>query len=128
MFAVILDEENYVKEYSSKYRTPGSILVNEIPGESDPEKLGCYQYINGEFVLDVEKWARIKAERAKAALIKEAREALAALKENLAASDYQIIKCFEYSLLDLEMPYDMQALHAARQALRDQINKLEESL
>ena len=128
MFAVILDEEGYVKEYSSKYRTPGSILVKEMPNKSDPEELRCYQYINGKFVLNVEKWARIKAERVKAALIEEARKAIAALKEQLAASDYQIIKCFEYSLLKKEMPYDMQALHDARQAFRDQINKWEENL
>lgn len=128
MFAVILNEENYIKEYSRKFRTPASILVDDIPNESNPEKLRCYQYINGKFVLDVEKWSKIVAERAKAALIEEARNAIAALKEKLAESDYQIIKCFEYSLLGIAMPYDLQALHDARQAFRDQINKLEEKL
>jgi hypothetical protein len=47
------------------------------------------------------------------------------LKTQLTATDYKIIKCYEYSLVDLPAPYDITALHAERQALRDQINILE---
>lgn len=49
-----------------------------------------------------------------------------ALKAKLAETDYQIIKCSEYQLAGLELPYDVAALHAERQAIRDQINALEE--
>lgn len=55
-----------------------------------------------------------------------AQEQITARKEELAKTDYQIIKCSEYRLAGLEAPYDIAALHAQRQALRDQINALEE--
>ena len=48
------------------------------------------------------------------------------LKAELAATDYQIIKCSECQLLGQDMPYDVAELHAQRQAIRDKINKLEE--
>ena len=47
------------------------------------------------------------------------------LKAELAATDYKIIKCSEYSLNGQELPYDIAELHAQRQALRDRINELE---
>ena len=47
------------------------------------------------------------------------------LKAQLEASDYKVIKCYEYSLAGLPAPYDTQELHAERQAIRDQINALE---
>ena len=50
---------------------------------------------------------------------------IAELKSQLDATDYKIIKCSEYQLAGVELPYDIAALHAQRQALRDQINELE---
>ena len=50
---------------------------------------------------------------------------IAELKEELNATDYKIIKCSECSLAGAEMPYDIVALHAQRQAIRDEINQLE---
>lgn len=47
------------------------------------------------------------------------------LKEKLGVTDYQIIKCMEYSLAGLETPYDIATLHSQRQQLRDEINRLE---
>lgn len=47
------------------------------------------------------------------------------LKKQLAATDYKIIKCAECQLLGQEMPYDVVELHAERQAIRDEINRLE---
>lgn len=55
--------------------------------------------------------------------IKEHR--IAELKAELDSTDYKIIKCSECSLAGEEMPYDIVALHAQRQALRDEINELE---
>ena len=48
-----------------------------------------------------------------------------ALKNQLNETDYMIIKASEYQLLGLEIPYDMESLHAERQAVRDKINELE---
>lgn len=50
------------------------------------------------------------------------------LKKRIAASDYKVIKTYEYTLLGEQTEYDMEAVHAERQALRDQINKLEAQL
>lgn len=47
------------------------------------------------------------------------------LKDELAATDYKIIKCSEYNLAGSALPYDIAELHAKRQALRDRINELE---
>lgn len=50
------------------------------------------------------------------------------LKAQIAASDYKVIKTYEYTLLGEQTEYDMEAVHAERQALRDQINTLETQL
>ena len=47
------------------------------------------------------------------------------LKQELTDTDYKIIKCSEYNLAGLALPYDIAELHAKRQALRDRINELE---
>jgi hypothetical protein len=47
------------------------------------------------------------------------------IKENLLATDYQVIKCYEAQLLNEEMPYNLQDLLAQRKAWRDEINALE---
>ena len=46
------------------------------------------------------------------------------LKQELTETDYKIIKCSEYSLAGVPLPYDVAELHAARQAIRDRINEL----
>lgn len=48
------------------------------------------------------------------------------LKEQLASTDYRVLKCSECQLLGQAMPYDVAELFAQRQALRDQINRLEQ--
>ena len=92
------------------------------------EKLKCYQYEDGEFVFDAVKWAIIESNRAESARIGEINAEIEALKAQITASDYQIIKCYEYALNNLPLPYDIEALHNERQELRDQINKLETTL
>lgn len=47
------------------------------------------------------------------------------LKTNLEETDYKIIKCYEASMLNREMPYDLEALVSERDAWRQEINDLE---
>lgn len=47
------------------------------------------------------------------------------LKKKIDATDYKIIKCYEYGSVGLESPYDSTALHEERQVFRDVINELE---
>ena len=51
-----------------------------------------------------------------------------ALKAQIAEGDYKVIKCAEAQLMGEELPYNVAELHAQRQALRDEINKLESEL
>lgn len=48
------------------------------------------------------------------------------LKKELESTDYKIIKCSECQMLGQPMPYDVAELHEKRQAIRDEINALEE--
>ncbi len=59
-------------------------------------------------------------------LIDERLQRIYQLKAELAKTDYMVIKCYEYSLAGMDPPYDIAMLHADRQAVRDDINALEE--
>lgn len=50
------------------------------------------------------------------------------LQCDLSASDYKVIKCAEAQLLGSEMPYDIDEVHAERQTIRDEINRLQEEV
>ena len=47
------------------------------------------------------------------------------LKQQLSDTDYKIIKCYEYQMAGIPLPYDIQALHTERQAVRDKIAELQ---
>ena len=47
------------------------------------------------------------------------------LKKQITETDYKVIKCHEYALVGKPLPYDIEALHAERQAIRDKINEFE---
>ena len=68
------------------------------------------------------------AEQARRQQISQLTAQIEDLKEQIAASDYKVIKTYEYALLGEQTEYDMEAVHAERQALRDQINSLETQL
>lgn len=59
---------------------------------------------------------------------KKVQAKITTLKESLSESDYRIIKCYEAALQQSDMPYDVSTLCSERQALRDQINELENQL
>ena len=68
------------------------------------------------------------AEMAKQEQIRQVTAQINDLKVQIAASDYKVIKTYEYSLLGEQAEYDMETVHAERQNLRDQINALETQL
>lgn len=68
------------------------------------------------------------AEMSRQAQIRQVTAQINVLKDLIAASDYKVIKTYEYTLLGEQTEYDMEAVHAERQALRDQINTLEAQL
>ncbi len=50
---------------------------------------------------------------------------IARLQALLASTDYQVIKSYEYTLARQRLPYNVDSLHADRQAIRDRITELE---
>lgn len=48
------------------------------------------------------------------------------LKTELNATDYQVIKSYEYALAEQPLPYDLSNLHSERQELRNRIKELEQ--
>lgn len=87
-------------------------LEKTIPWSGANEEIAKKEAYNGEYEpIEIEQTLE---------------EKIAVLKAQLAATDYKVIKCSECQLLGMEMPYDVAELHAERQAIRDQINQLEE--
>ena len=77
---------------------------------------------------NTEAVAAIQAEQAAAAAQQALTDQITALKAELAATDYKVIKNEEYAAAGLDPAYDPTELYTARQAIRDQINTLEEQL
>jgi hypothetical protein len=50
---------------------------------------------------------------------------IARLQSELAATDYRVVKSYEFTLAGETPPYDPTALHAGRQAIRYRITELE---
>lgn len=119
---ILLDEQGYFTgNYAVKGKIVGGVEVSELPPYKDIKKQISCKFENEKWVFDENKYQEIlnsKAEEKKQAKIKE-------LQSELNESDYKIIKCNEYKLAGLELPYDIEELHKQRQALRDGINKLQ---
>ena len=78
------------------------------------EEIAKKEAHNGEYTIEDDGVEKTPSER------------IAELKNQLSATDYKVIKCAECKLLGEAMPYDVEALHTERQAIREEINKLEE--
>lgn len=46
----------------------------------------------------------------------------------LKATDYEIIKAYEYEKCGIKAPYDIDSVHKERQAKRDRINEIQKIL
>ena len=77
------------------------------------EEIAKKEAYNGEYIIEDDGVEKTTAEQ------------IAELKNQLSATDYKVIKCAECQLLGEKMPYDVVALHAERQKIRDEINQLE---
>ena len=120
-----------MEKYTLNYTRDGHILsiahtaaddVELDISTIDTDHLGAYRYIDGALELDEDKLAEMLAAEKRA----ENDVEISRLKAEIAATDYQIIKCSECALLGEPMPYDVAELHEKRQAIRDAINALEQ--
>ena len=94
-----------------KYDLSGNAV--EMPWTEANEEIAKAEAYNGEYTIEDDGCEKTNAEK------------IAELKAQLSATDYKVIKCSECQLLGMEMPYDIAELHAERQAIRDEINKLQ---
>lgn len=58
-------------------------------------------------------------------IVETTEEKIIRLKNRLLETDHMVVECYEYSLLGLEMPYDITALHTERQTIKDEIETLQ---
>lgn len=82
-------------------------------------------YVEPDVPVQLEPSEELIAEMERQQQISQVTAQIADLKDRIAASDYKIIKTYEYALLGEQTEYDIEEVHAERQALRDQINVLE---
>lgn len=119
---ILLDEQGYFTgNYAIEGKIVGGVEISELPPYKDIRRQISCKFENEKWIFDEERYQEIldkDAEEEKQAKIKE-------LQSKLNESDYKIIKCNEYKLAGLEIPYDIEELHKQRQALRDEINKLQ---
>lgn len=50
---------------------------------------------------------------------------LVSLEWALKATDYEVIKAYEYEKCGIKAPYDIDSVHKERQAKRDRINEIQ---
>ena len=84
-----------------------------LPWSEANEEIAKKEAHNGEYTIVDDGVEQTPAEK------------ITELKRRLSNTDYKVIKCAECQLLGQDMPYDVAELHAERQAIRDEINRLE---
>jgi hypothetical protein len=92
------------------------IIDNEVAKNYHIEELGYIEYSKDS--LEVKKLLGIPEKNKK---IQE-------LKKELIETDYKVIKCYEASMRQLPLPYNLEELAAQRDAWREEINQLEQEL
>lgn len=95
----------------------------------DESKLECPDYYSVRFT-PYDAGDRIRYNYEQRFDYKGVQKIIDKLKDSLTSNDseigdYRITKCYEASLMGLNMPYDMTELHQKRQSVRDEINRLE---
>ena len=100
--------------------------IGQIFEGTYPPSAACWANVNNAFI-DVIGDRRYEIKAVPGPTEEEIKQArIAELKAQLGDTDYKVIKCAESQLAGLDLPYDIATLHAERQALRDEINELEQ--
>lgn len=81
---------------------------------------GVYRFINNELVDD-ENYVEVNIKDEKSRRIE-------LLKKQLQETDYKVVKCYEASMRQLPLPYNLEELATQRDAWRAEINQLEQEL
>lgn len=118
---------DYIDEARAIRKSPQEVITEKglkeliVPSDFDGNA-SLYNYVERDNKIIL---AGLKSEVA----TKKERQAdvsrISTLRTELASEDYKVIKCAEYQLNGLEMPYDLVELTASRNEKREEINSLE---
>ncbi len=112
-------EQGQVQNLSSEWKPVDDIDESKTISDDDNYTIRLVPYDNGNRISfnyeNVVNTTKIQGE-------------IDAIKAELSETDYQVIKCYEASLVGEELPYDIKALHEDRNEKRAQINALETNL
>lgn len=112
-------EQGQVKNLSSEWKPVDDIDESKTISDDDNYTIRLVPYDNGN---------RISFNYEKVVNTTKIQGEIDAIKAELSETDYQVIKCYEASLVGEELPYDIKALHEDRNEKRAQINALETNL
>lgn len=112
-------EQGQVQNLSSDWKPVDDIDESKTISDDDNYTIRLVPYDNGN---------RISFNYEKVVNTTKIQGEIDAIKAELSETDYQVIKCYEASLVGEELPYDIKALHEDRNEKRAQINELETNL
>ena len=112
-------EQGQVQNLSSEWKPVDDIDESKTISDDDNYAIRLVPYDNGN---------RISFKYEKVVNTTKIQGEIDAIKAELSETDYQVIKCYEASLVGEELPYDIKALHEDRNEKRAQINALETNL
>ena len=112
-------EQGQVQNLSSDWKPVDDIDESKTISDDDNYTIRLVPYDNGN---------RISFNYEKVVNTTKKQGEIDAIKAELSETDYQVIKCYEASLVGEELPYDIKALHEDRNEKRAQINALETNL
>jgi len=112
-------EQGQVQNLSSELKPVDDIDESKTISDDDNYTIRLVPYDNGN---------RISFNYEKVVNTTKIQGEIDAIKAELSETDYQVIKCYEASLVGEELPYDIKALHEDRNEKRAQINALETNL
>lgn len=112
-------EQGQVQNLSYEWKPVDDIDESKTISDDDNYTIRLVPYDNGN---------RISFNYEKVVNTTKIQGEIDAIKAELSETDYQVIKCYEASLVGEELPYDIKALHEDRNEKRAQINALETNL
>lgn len=110
-----INENGFLKEIYIEDESTTKFIILDPPQGLYKAKWTGQEWIEGMTQAEIDKLKEPAPE-----------QEIINLKAELEETDYKVIKCYEYQLAGLEMPYDITELHTNRQVIRDKINELME--
>jgi hypothetical protein len=127
-YYIILDKNKYVTSFCKNINSFANYSMSySFKTKEEEDKFenyfSYYKYSEESktFVLDNTKINKNNIEYSR-------QTNLYSLKEKLNQTDYKIIKCYEALMRQKSLPYDIDELSEQRDAWREQINELENTL